>query len=319
MTVLPAHETLLLPAVQSTRETARRTQCQNHLKNMALAALNFEAVQTKFPPAAQERDGNVSDAVEPPLSRHNGISFLLAHFEEMATFSAIDFRFDWNHPSNEIHTKQDLGGILICPSTPDPRVNGHVTDYVAAKRLDTSAGNLKPLVDGGVIDHKRGASTDDRVWNGILQEDFCELTVHPTEGLLCHPQLSDRRVVRSAHVKDGLTNTWLWMESAGKPYIYGTDEALARYDVGWGEEHRSKNSRFRWASQRTTITINNYCGTQQIINCDNVSKPYSFHGDGSNIAYADGAVRFHADSLDAQVFVSLYTIAGREILSIDDL
>jgi prepilin-type N-terminal cleavage/methylation domain-containing protein len=43
---------LLLPAVQAAREAARRSQCTNNLKQMVLAAHNYESTNKVFPPGA---------------------------------------------------------------------------------------------------------------------------------------------------------------------------------------------------------------------------------------------------------------------------
>src|SRR5688500_16614856 len=47
---------LLLPAVQAAREAARRTQCVNNLKQMALGAANYESAKGSFPPGRLDPD-----------------------------------------------------------------------------------------------------------------------------------------------------------------------------------------------------------------------------------------------------------------------
>jgi prepilin-type N-terminal cleavage/methylation domain-containing protein len=309
---------LLLPAVQAAREAARQSQCKTNLKNLTLAAINFEAARKYFSPAAQDRNGSPAASVKPPLSTHNGLSFLLPYFENGAKFRQIDFDWDWDDTvgsKNELYTKQDLGGILICPSTGVVQENRHSTDYCAANRVDVfGAKSLAPLVATRLLDGKGGLPETDRIWNGVLQYDLLNFT---------DPSKSDRRRTRAAEVTDGLSNTWMYFESAAKPFMFGwykrdSDPAPIFYS---GEEvlppntpARSVNSRFRWASPETWMTINNYCGTSQIVNCNNVSQPYGFHPGGILISSADGRVDFVLEEVDPNVFVAHVTMAGDEVV-----
>jgi len=311
---------LLLPAVQSAREAARGTRCQNNLKNLTLAALSFESQQGYFAPAGQDRTNdllpppNDEPPLPPPLARHNGITFLLPHFEQGNKFETINLNYDWNNTNptdNEKNCKQDLGGILICPSSPVGHEGSNATDYVAANRVDVKGLNsLEALLDAGIVDNKNGAPANSRKWEGLLQEDFLFLD----EGKIDKSK-SDRRRTQAGHVLDGLSNTWMYYESSAKPYIFGVyqkkSDPVPKMYNGEQKEPQS-NSRFRWASSKTWMTINDFCNTAQIINCNNVSKPYGFHPGGIYISSGDGSVRYYSQAIDPNVFVAHVTIAGGE-------
>jgi prepilin-type N-terminal cleavage/methylation domain-containing protein len=308
---------LLLPAVQAARESARRTECQNNLKNLTLAALNFESGNGYFSPAAQDRNRRWPIGEKPSLATHNGITFLLPHFEQGNALAQIDLGWDWNNkanPNNEQSTEQDLGGILICPSSPVIQQDRHATDYIAANRVDIE--KLSPLVAAGLLDDNQGASPDGRKWVGILQRDFLYIMIGNDGRVSVDKKKSDRRRTQAGHVSDGLSNTWMYFESVAKPFMFGTYQKTsdAAPRVYQGEEDRQTNSRFRWASPRTWMTINDFCGTAQMINCNNVSRPYGFHPGGIVISSADGSVRFHDENMDPNIFVAHVTMAGHEML-----
>ncbi len=324
---------LLLPAiqVQAARESARRTQCQNNLRNLTLAALNFESQQGYFAPAAQDRSGDLltgssGSLPPPPLARHNGITLLLPYFEQGNKFHTIDLQWDWKAKSpglysshlstkkNQENTEQDLGGILICPSSPVTQEARHATDYIAANRVDVEGKkSLEALLDVGIIDNKNGAPADSRKWEGLLQEDFLHIDKDSGE---VDKSKSDRRRTQAAHVTDGLSNTWMYYEAAGKPFMYGPYtgkfDGVIETRIMNGEEDRGRNNRFRWASSKTWMTINDFCNTAQIINCNNVNRPYGFHPGGIYISSGDGSVRFYSQTIDPNVFVAHVTLAGRE-------
>ena len=110
---------LLLPAVQAAREAARRTQCQNNVKQIALAMFNYESVYGSFPPAyTVDEAGN---------KLHSWRTLILPFLEQDALYQQIDLNRPWDDPVNAPFASLSIPQFA-CPSTP---LNSGMTQYVA--------------------------------------------------------------------------------------------------------------------------------------------------------------------------------------------
>ncbi len=106
---------LLLPAVQAAREAARRLQCANNLKQLALGLHNYHATHGVFPAGGYcSKSGSCSFA-----RCHTWMGSLLPYIEQNAVYDQMDFtRRVHQSPNAELLTGLVLPG-LGCPSDPD--------------------------------------------------------------------------------------------------------------------------------------------------------------------------------------------------------
>ena len=111
---------LLLPAVQSVREAARRTQCRNNLKQIGTALLHYHEVFGKLPVASYYDSPSpfpVSPTMtlkNPPLSWPTAI---LPRLEAQNHYDLFDFRRPETDPANRKGIQTAMP-TLICPSDP---------------------------------------------------------------------------------------------------------------------------------------------------------------------------------------------------------
>lgn len=99
---------LLLPAVQSAREAARRMQCSNNLKQIGLGLHNYESSYKRFPVGSVQ-----SNFI-------SGFVSILPHLEQGNTYNNYDFSLYYTRPENSDVSRQSMPTFL-CPSMVLPR------------------------------------------------------------------------------------------------------------------------------------------------------------------------------------------------------
>lgn len=110
---------LLLPAVQAARAAARRTQCQNNMKQVGLALMNYHSANGAFPPSSQwptNANGEPQGVASKTFTGHlaNWVILTLPYMEEQTTYDAFDLEYPIPDPINEIARGTQIPGLL-CP------------------------------------------------------------------------------------------------------------------------------------------------------------------------------------------------------------
>lgn len=118
---------LLLPAVQAAREAARRISCQNNVKNLALAVLNYENQRNELPPGTDAQQLRVGALTSELVNLYTGTQFswivrILPQIEQQALYDQFDFdrtAFDQdlsNFTGNALPPHEAQPDLLMCPS-----------------------------------------------------------------------------------------------------------------------------------------------------------------------------------------------------------
>jgi prepilin-type N-terminal cleavage/methylation domain-containing protein len=105
---------LLLPAVQAARETARRTQCFNNLKQIGVGLQNYHDVAHCFPPGYLSAFDSSGNDTGPGWG---WAAFVLPQLEQASTQSVLDFNLPVEHPLNARGRLVNLT-VFRCPSDP---------------------------------------------------------------------------------------------------------------------------------------------------------------------------------------------------------
>jgi prepilin-type N-terminal cleavage/methylation domain-containing protein len=277
---------MLLPAVQAAREGARRTQCINNLKQLALATHNFEEAQGYVPPSATDAVGN----------RRGFMSYVLPYLEETNVSDLYDSNIEWFATENQTAIQTQLP-VLKCPSTPESsRTSSGTTDGIAWSGACSDYGVMQGL-DSSTTTYM-GISAEKPLKRGFTR---------------------DRQTTMLAHVTDGLSNSILLVEIAGQPELWILGRKMDPSAIGKTPAQLAENG--VWAGRKLKLSPRghtldglNFPGLCAM-NCSNNSGMYSFHPGIALVAMGDGSVRTLEESLHIYVLYALTTIQAGETLA----
>jgi prepilin-type N-terminal cleavage/methylation domain-containing protein/prepilin-type processing-associated H-X9-DG protein len=276
---------LLLPAVQSMRESANRTACINNLKQIGLASHQHHDTYGIFPPGVVTAPFTVPQG-EIVQGAHGTFPFLLPYLEQQPLADIYIWQKRSQGPENQPVATNQLP-IVQCPSAP-------------ANRWVTAVEDPMNYSYGG-----KGACGDyagiREINAGLAQLGLVD-TVGNYDGVLTLNYLTSL-----ADIRDGASQTILITESAGRPQLWRAGQQVSGVYTKGGAWVGGMLT-FGQGSTPDGVTMPGPCA----INCTNDREVYSFHPGGANAVFADGAVRFLNAGIDIRIFARLATRAGRE-------
>jgi prepilin-type processing-associated H-X9-DG protein len=313
---------LLLPAVQKARETARVTACANNLKQISLAAANFEARNGHYPPSWK------STLPVPPTGQVDGWSaqaLLLPYLEQVRLHTEIDFDRSYNLAADVVTADGAVTKLTamrvptyLCPSESrdEVRLSGGVPEHYPlnygvnlgvwfvwdpVSRVGGS-GVFYPDSNVKVGQVRDGLSfticaAEVKAWNPYYRNaGLAGPLAIPTGADVC--SLGGDFKTNSGHTEwvDGRAHQ-IGVTTAFKPNAQVLcDVAGTAYDVDWTNQQEGKSDT---APTYAAVTARSY------------------HGGGVNTTLMDGSVRWFADEVDLGVWRAFSTRQGGEILPSD--
>jgi prepilin-type N-terminal cleavage/methylation domain-containing protein/prepilin-type processing-associated H-X9-DG protein len=313
---------LLLPAVQSARESARRIQCSNNLKQLGLALHNYHDSLKNFPSNINVVTNN--DGIPESREWASHLVLLLPYLEQAPTFSSIDFS-NGIRPHSQLVSGKSLDQLLIpayiCPSE-------HQNRYIAGSRAMT---NYAGCIGSQIMQSGSGCNLAAYAGTGGAQfdddDDGEDWFSYTSKGTVCngagpgnirsdcaHPNQISGVFARStwsaklSDILDGTSNTIAMGEVRG--WCSGF-----LYRLGWS------NAEGVWFATTAPINmptcpgergvpnnpgVGNPSGCQSTENAWNANMGFkSRHSNGVQFVFCDGSVHFLPQNIDHTTYQML--------------
>jgi len=294
---------LLLPAVQAAREAARRMSCSNNMKQIGLAVLNYENAQKVLPPAYTPRDPDLK------MGESNIMAHILPYFEQ--TSLAQQYHLDADFKGRDAKGQQNADLLkariefLRCPSTPPPSTELVAPcDYAVCIDFVNGAANAKDKLIAAKLITNRGRINE---W-GTGADHYRWYSMLGTS-----KNLHEKMRVPLKDVTDGASTTMMFFEDAGRPDEWKSGRLVRTV----GDQSFSGVTGTGWGDVESFFGVHDECGGGQMMNCHNGNEIYSFHQGGCNFVMGDGSVHFIVESINPELFVSLFTRNADDVVDGD--
>jgi prepilin-type N-terminal cleavage/methylation domain-containing protein len=315
---------LLLPAVQSAREAARRTGCLNNLKQYSVACLNYESARMAFPVGCS------------PIELENGEQ----SFESGSWLTSIMEMMEMKNEKAQLleaissrtqNNDQVLVGCVYVSTQENIPVPSNLFHCPSATQKDAEATDT---IRGGTVSHYIGCAGSS-VPADTLFPDVYDLSMTSGGPIGCNGIFSPylgrstsiayyqaNKATRTADIGDGMSNTILIGESSRSI----TDEFIP-FRTGWAFGGRllyGDNPNGPRVYLLTDIYAVKSVGEHKInanvnylddVRSQNSHCFNSNHPGGAQFANADGSVKFVDDGIDQSVLHSVSTIDRGEVAS----
>jgi prepilin-type N-terminal cleavage/methylation domain-containing protein/prepilin-type processing-associated H-X9-DG protein len=277
ITVISLLIALLLPAVQSAREAARRARCANNLKQLGLAAMNYESAHSVLPsgmlPAVSDWGSDLTWGLSTFVR-------VLPFLEASPLYDSANFSRQALTPANGTLASTGLA-MLMCPSDL----------YVAeSEPIDSVYG---APAGTGIMQHHTSYGGCQGAWglevipqspNSAAQAANMNGTVFPSSS------------VRLAGISDGTGTTILFAEAT---YGQIPDAALRPAARRWNVGFVCDSMVSAYYPLNAAVKGVPFLDDNSVKWASSVS---SYHPGGANIGFCDGSVRFVKDSIQSVPF-----------------
>ena len=291
---------MLLPAVQQVREAARRTQCMNNLRQLALSSLNYESAHMNLPESFTTlEDGGTPDDPFDDLRMRSPIMHAMQFCEANNLYNVVMDRARQGYAAGTLNwvdqidytTPTQIPGLEVvrCPSMEEPLACLFDVDPIA--RTDYICQNgFFGLGNFGITQTLPDAIDQTRNLPGAFWGDYS-----------------------ISRISDGTSNT-LWYGEAQGDVVNGTRELSYSFPFVFPV-------RVNFTVEPGTMTIVDPPPFMQpFVNTDGdtlyaLEQFSSTHPGTVNFARCDGSVQSLSRDVDAVTYIGLSTAAGGEVVN----